>query len=136
MSLGKILIDGIYTNIKRILFASDRVTDMEIRNAALTGTVAPPVLTEADACIGCSVCSMTCPTKCITMVPLDPPVQITETMVKKAQPEIDETMCVHCYYCHDACPVFKTHGVAAPIHPNDVGVKCDTDLAGLYGGKK
>lgn len=32
MSLGKIFINGIYTNLKRLIFASDRVTDMQFRN--------------------------------------------------------------------------------------------------------
>ena len=33
------MLNGAFDNIKRILFASDRVTDMEMRNAILNGEV-------------------------------------------------------------------------------------------------
>ena len=33
----KIMLNGAYTNFKRILFAADRVTDMELRNAQGVG---------------------------------------------------------------------------------------------------
>ena len=33
----RIFLEGTITNIKRILFASDRVTDMELRNKILEG---------------------------------------------------------------------------------------------------
>ena len=39
MSLGKIFINGIYTHLKRLIFASDRVTDMQFRNDVLNGNV-------------------------------------------------------------------------------------------------
>ena len=38
-NLGIIFLEGVYSNIKRILFASDRVTDMELRNKILNGEI-------------------------------------------------------------------------------------------------
>ena len=127
MSLGKIFIDGIYTNLKRIIFGSDCVTDLQLRHDALAGQVKPSPKVDGIACIGCGGCANVCPTKAIAMVPVEP-VELAEGLVKTAIPEIDEIMCVHCYHCHDFCPVYALFGVAATIHPNDVGTKCDSDI--------
>ena len=35
----RIMLEGSYTNLKRILFAADRVTDMELRRRILEGKV-------------------------------------------------------------------------------------------------
>jgi len=37
----RVFLEGIITNVKRITFAADRVTDMEIRNRILEGRVTP-----------------------------------------------------------------------------------------------
>jgi ferredoxin len=81
MSLGKIFINGIYTNLKRLIFASDRVTDMQFRNDVLTGNVKPAPLVAEVECIGCGGCSNVCPTKAIVMTPIEP-VEIAEGIVK------------------------------------------------------
>jgi len=72
MSLGKIFINGIYTNLKRLIFASDRVTDMQFRNDVLNGNVKPAPLVAEVECIGCGGCANVCPTKAIVMTPIEP----------------------------------------------------------------
>ena len=127
MSFAKIFIDGIYVNLKRLLFGSECHTDLQFRNDALNGNVKPtPKVAEVE-CIGCGGCSNVCPTKAITMTPVEP-VEISEGIIKTAIPVIDEIKCVHCYHCHDFCPVYALFGVAATIHPNDIGNKCDKDV--------
>ena len=85
-----IMLNGAFDNIKRILFASDRVTDMEMRNAILNGEVKPTRKVNEELCIGCSGCANICPTGSITMKPLQKPVKITENWVKKEVPEFNE----------------------------------------------
>ena len=102
-----IMLNGAFDNIKRILFASDRVTDMEMRNAILNGEVKPTRKVNEELCIGCSGCANICPT--------------TENWVKKEVPEFNEERCVVCYWCHDFCPIYALYGQAGAVHPNDVG---------------
>ncbi|RAP48183.1 MAG: ferredoxin [Methanosphaera sp. rholeuAM74] len=130
MSLGKIFFNGLYTNLKRLIFASDCVTDAQIREDALNGNIKPTPKVAEIECIGCGGCSNVCPTKAITMIPVEP-VEIAEGIVKTAVPEIDEISCVHCYHCHDFCPIYALFGVAATIHPNYVGTKCSKDVTSM-----
>lgn len=116
-----IMLNGAFDNIKRILFASDRVTDMEMRNAILNGEVKPTRKVNEELCIGCSGCANICPTGSITMKPLQKPVKITENWVKKEVPEFNEERCVVCYWCHDFCPIYALYGQMGAVHPNDVG---------------
>ena len=104
-----IMLNGAFDNIKRILFASDRVTDMEMRNAILNGEVKPTRKVNEELCIGCSGCANICPTGSITMKPLQKPVKITENWVKKEVPEFNEERCVVCYWCHDFCPIYALY---------------------------
>ncbi len=127
MSLGKIFIEGIYVNLKRLIFGSECRTDLQLREDALNGNVKPSPKVAEIECIGCGGCANVCPTKAIVMNPIEP-VEIAEGIVKTAVPEIDEIGCVHCYQCHDFCPIYALFGVAATIHPNDVGTKCDKDV--------
>ena len=52
-NLVLIFLEGAYTNLKRILFASDRVTDMEVRKMILEGRVTPTEKVAKVSCIGC-----------------------------------------------------------------------------------
>jgi energy-converting hydrogenase B subunit L len=122
----RVFLEGIINNSKRIIFASDRVTDIEMRNKIMEGRVTPTDKVAEVPCIGCAGCSNVCPTEAITMLDLDEPVEIIEGMVKKQIPILNSEKCVTCYYCHDFCPLYALFGKAGTIHPNDVGeVKID-----------
>ena len=117
----RVFLEGIINNATRILFAADRVTDMDIRNRILEGRVTPTDKVAEVPCIGCSGCCNACPTEAITMVDLDEPVEVVEGLVKKQIPVLNSEKCVNCYYCHDFCPLYSLFGKAGTIHPNDVG---------------
>lgn len=117
----RVFLEGIINNSKRILFASDRVTDIEMRNKILEGRVTPTDKVAEIPCIGCGGCSNVCPTGAVTMLDLEEPVRIIEGMVKKQIPVLSSEKCVNCYYCHDFCPLYALFGKAGTIHPNDVG---------------
>ena len=71
--LLKIALNGAFTNFKRIFFAADRVTDMEIRRQVSTGDVVQEETLDTDACIGCGGCANVCPTNAIDMKALSKP---------------------------------------------------------------
>jgi len=119
--LIRIFLEGIINNANRILFASDRVTDMEIRNRILEGRVTPTDKVAEVPCIGCGGCANACPTKAIDMVDLEQPVEMMEGLTKSQIPVLNSEKCVNCYYCHDFCPLYALFGEAGTIHPNDVG---------------
>jgi len=128
--LIRIFLEGIITNTKRILFATDRVTDMELRNKILGGKIVPTDKVEEVYCIGCSGCSNAFPTQAIEMVDLPEPIELMEGLVKDKIPVLDSLKCVNCYYCHDFCPLYALFGEAGTIHPNDVGV-VESDISKL-----
>ena len=115
------MLEGAYGNFKKIFFASDRVTDMEMRKAILEGKVKPKDKIATDACIGCGGCSNACPTGAITMTNLETPEKLMDEWTKSQIPNLNSEKCVFCYYCHDFCPVYALFGEKATIHPNDVG---------------
>lgn len=120
-NLLEIMLNGAYDNFKRIFFASDRVTDIEMRNAILNGEVKPEEKVNEDACIGCGGCANVCPTGAISMKTLQSSVRLSNDWVKTEVPEIDPVKCVVCYWCHDFCPIYSLYGEAGTIHPNNVG---------------
>lgn len=120
-----IMLNGAYDNFKRIFFASDRVTDMEMRNAILNGEVKPEDTVNEKSCIGCAGCANVCPTGAITMKTLQQPVTLSNGWVKTEVPEIDAVKCVVCYWCHDFCPIYALYEEAGSIHPGNVG---DNDI--------
>ena len=119
-NLLKIFLEGIYGNFKKILFASDRVTDMELRNKIVSGEV-KPTDKVSRTCIGCGGCANVCPTNAITMKPLQNPVELDDGWIIKEVPELSSDKCVVCYWCHDFCPVYALYEEPGSIHPNDVG---------------
>lgn len=118
----RIVLEGTYSNIKRIIFTSDRVTDMELRSKILEGRIVPTDKVAEIPCIGCAGCKNVCPTSAIEMVKLDEPVELMEGLIKDEIPILDSLKCVNCYYCHDFCPLYALFGEAGTIHPNDVGI--------------
>lgn len=121
INLIKTALNGVFVNFKRIFFASNRVTDMEMRKAILSGTVEVEKTVDESACIGCSGCANVCPTQAIEMKSLTRPVKIAEGWIKKEVPEINKEKCVVCYYCHDFCPLYALYGLKGAVHPNSVG---------------
>lgn len=126
----RIILEGAYINLKRIIFASDRVTDMEIRNHILEGRVQPTAKVAETACIGCSGCANACPTQAVEMQDLEKPVELMEGLIKTQIPVLNSEKCVFCYYCHDLCPFYALFGETSTIHPNDVGI-VDLDIEKL-----
>jgi len=121
-NLIRIMLEGAYSNIKRVIFASDRVTDMEIRSKVLEGRVVPTEKVAEISCIGCAGCQNVCPTGAVEMVKLEEPVELMEGLIKEEIPVLNSAKCVNCYYCHDFCPLYALFGEAGTIHPNDVGM--------------
>ena len=120
-NLIRIALGGAFTNFKRIFFAADRVTDMELRRQISTLSVEVDDRVDEKACIGCSGCANVCPTGAIEMKPLANPVTLTDNWTKDKVPEINLEKCVVCYYCHDFCPIFSLYGEKGTIHPSCVG---------------
>lgn len=120
-NLVRIMLEGAYINLKRLLFASDRVTDKKLRNKIIAGEIQPTTKVATEACIGCGGCSNVCPTGSVEMIKLDTPIEIHENWIKEETPTLHPETCVHCYYCHDFCPIYALFGETGTIHPNDVG---------------
>ena len=122
-------------NVVRILLGADRQTDREMRRSVLAGLVKYPETVDVDLCLGCGVCSLICPMKCITMKPLQKKVMLAENQYKERYPEIDTVKCMFCFQCHDNCPVYVVHHRPAAIHPRGIrktGMKAEE----LFGGGK
>ena len=79
-SLLRIALEGAFTNFKRIFFAADRVTDMDMRNQIATLSVKVDDRVDEKACIGCAGCANVCPTGAIEMKELANPVKITDVV--------------------------------------------------------
>ena len=119
-SMLRVALEGAFTNFKRIFFAADRVTDMDLRNQIATLSVEVDDRVDESACIGCAGCANVCPTNAIEMKNLASPVKLTDDWVKNQVPEINLEKCIVCYYCHDFCPVFSLYGQKGTIHPNSI----------------
>ena len=91
----KIALEGAFTNFKRIFFAADRVTDMEMRKQISTLSVKPAKKVDEDACIGCGGCANVCPTNAIEMKKLASPVKLTDSWTKTEVPELNSLKCVY-----------------------------------------
>ena len=127
-SILRIALEGAFTNFKRIFFAVDRVTDMELRKQISTLSVEVDDRVDEKACIGCAGCANVCPTGAVEMKKLANPVKLTDNWTKSEVPEINLEKCVVCYYCHDFCPVFSLYGEKGTIHPSNVG-DIEVDIA-------
>jgi len=117
----RIMLQGAYRNLLRVFTKADRATSIAMRNKILTMSVPPFETVLDEMCIGCAGCYNVCPTRAITMVPLEKPVEIVEGYTKTQVPRIDLLRCIFCLNCHDFCPIYSVFGEAAPIHARDVG---------------
>ena len=88
-NIVRIVLEGTYSNVKRILFASDRVTDMDLRSKILEGRIVPTDKVAEIPCIGCAGCKNVCPTSAISMVKLEEPVELMEGLIKEEIPVLD-----------------------------------------------
>ena len=127
-SILRIALEGAFTNFKRIFFAADRVTDMELRKQISTLSVEVDDRVDEKACIVCAGSANVCPTGAVEMKKLANPVKLTDNWTKSEVPEINLEKCVVCYYCHDFCPVFSLYGEKGTIHPSNVG-DIEVDIA-------
>ena len=127
-SILRIALEGAFTNFKRIFFAADRVTDMELRNQIANLSVEVDDRVDEKSCIGCAGCANVCPTGAVEMKKLSKPINITDRWVKREVPEINLEKCVVCYYCHDFCPIFSLYSMKGTIHPSCVGEE-EVDIA-------
>lgn len=60
---------------------------------------------RADACIGCSLCAVSCPTSCIEMVPSEADVlREGKTVHRKRRPIVHLMSCIRCAACEEVCP--------------------------------
>jgi formate hydrogenlyase subunit 6/NADH:ubiquinone oxidoreductase subunit I len=63
------------------------------------------IAVEDEVCIGCSLCSVVCPTSCIEMVPDEKEVKRGErTIVRKRKPVVHLMTCIRCGLCEESCP--------------------------------
>ncbi|MDL2246029.1 4Fe-4S binding protein [Methanobrevibacter sp. OttesenSCG-928-K11] len=126
----RVFLEGIYGNFKKIFFKSDRVTDMELRQAILEGNVKAEKKVAENECIGCGGCANVCPTNAIEMNKLNSAEWLADGWAKTEVPVLNSEKCVACYYCHDFCPVYALFGEPGAIHPNNVG-DFDVDVSEL-----
>ena len=109
-SMLRVALEGAFTNFKRIFFAADRVTDMDLRNQIATLSVEVDDRVDESACIGCAGCANVCPTNAIEMKNLASPVKLTDDWVKNHVPAINLENRIVYYYCHDFRPVSSLYG--------------------------
>ncbi|MBI5560823.1 MAG: 4Fe-4S binding protein [Deltaproteobacteria bacterium] len=59
-----------------------------------------------ELCVACELCARACPTKCITVVPMEDDTGrgIADRVAKVWK--VDLVRCLFCGYCEDACPTF------------------------------
>ncbi len=57
-----------------------------------------------ELCVACELCSKACPTKCITVIPMEDDTGrgISDRVAKVWK--VDLVRCLFCGYCEDACP--------------------------------
>ena len=81
-----------------------------------------------EKCIGCSKCSIVCPTECIEMVAGEREVSHQgRTLKRKRKPTVHLLSCIRCGLCEDACPtdpkaIFLTEKFSGAYSEKDVTV--------------
>ena len=81
-----------------------------------------------EYCIGCSKCSIVCPTECIEMVADERDVAHAGRSVKrKRKPVVHLLSCIRCGLCEEACPtdpkaIFLTEKFSGAYDTKDVTV--------------
>ena len=63
------------------------------------------VAIDSGKCMGCSMCSLVCPSHCITMVPDQREVEFRgKKLVRKKKPQVELFKCIRCGLCERHCP--------------------------------
>ena len=58
-----------------------------------------------EKCMGCSMCSLVCPSHCVTMVPDEREVEFRgKKLVRKKKPQVELFKCIRCGLCERHCP--------------------------------
>jgi len=58
-----------------------------------------------EKCMGCSMCSLVCPSHAVTMVPDQREVEFKgKKLVRKKRPQIEVFKCIRCALCERHCP--------------------------------
>jgi formate hydrogenlyase subunit 6/NADH:ubiquinone oxidoreductase subunit I len=82
-----------------------------------------------ERCIGCSKCSLVCPTECIEMVADERDVAVgTKTVKRKRRPVVHVLSCIRCGLCEESCPtdpkaIYLTEVFAGAYGEKDVVVR-------------
>ena len=82
-----------------------------------------------ERCIGCSKCSLVCPTECIEMVADERDVAVgTKTVKRKRRPVVHVLSCIRCGLCEESCPtdpkaIYLTEVFAGAYLEKDVVVR-------------
>ncbi|OGS48534.1 MAG: hypothetical protein A3K68_01005 [Euryarchaeota archaeon RBG_16_68_13] len=81
-----------------------------------------------EKCIGCSKCTIVCPTQCITMVASEREVEVAGRKIRrKKKPEVRLLACIRCGLCEEYCPtdpkaIYLTEGFTGASTEKDLVV--------------
>ena len=97
MSFLREMVENLLSKPCTILYPAEKVPIPE----AFRGQVS----INDEKCIGCSKCSLVCPSACITMVADAKEIEFKgKKLIRKKRPEIRLFQCIRCGLCAQYCP--------------------------------